>query len=545
MEALLKVLAPMLVFTYECFDRIVINAYWSVLMRPGNVVYFFQRVCGIACITKEVLAARTRVYQNWVEAFARNHKIAIEWAEDERKEDAVRGHLRAFERANRFGVYFIYKSMEQGTTFRSVVPKFDTGDPNYRILKRSRSRYTHYYFYIRDAVLGPMVLRVGSFLPFAATAYLNGHSFIERRLRKAGAAFRKNDNAFLATADPAALQAAADALTPEIIQARLDYWLHIVGPKLSPRERAAMKIHRFYFLSQVEYCRNFIFRRHFPIRRLFERGCELGLLRLTADRIAHIFGWRVTRTFKGKLQSVLERVDHGHQVLRAYCKNSFAKMYEKFRTFLRLEVCSNNVRDLRLKKALANLPAFAQAARTVLDRFAHVLAPTLQVHLDFPLLQRLALPIPCGALRLPGIKLHETRMIRLLETLLHAGTFLTGWTARQLHEAIVRTYDQPHYTITQLRYDLRKLKAHGLLERTGRAYRLTDKGRKVAVLFVLFHKRLCGPLAHTLFEQHLPTDAQPLTPLEDVYRRADTAIQNIIDFLENSRSKKEILRCAA
>ena len=298
MEALLGVLGPMLMFTYQCFDRIVINAYLSVLSRPGNVVYFFQRICGIACITKEVLAARTRVYQNWVEAFARNHDIPIEWAEDERKEDAVRPHLRAFERAGRFGVYFIYKSMEQGTTFRSVVPKFATDDPNYRILKRTRSRFTHYYFYIRDETLGPMVVRVGSFLPFAATAYLNGHSFMERRLRKAGVAFRKNDNAFLAADDAKALQAAADALTPEIIAAPLDYWLHIVGPKFSKREREAMKIHRFYFLSQVEYCRNFIFRRHFPIRRLFERACELGLLRVTADRIAHIFGWRVTRAFR-------------------------------------------------------------------------------------------------------------------------------------------------------------------------------------------------------------------------------------------------------
>jgi hypothetical protein len=85
MEALLAVLAPMLMFAYQCFDRIVINGYLSVLTRPGNVVYFFQRVCGIACITKKVPAARTRVYRNWVEAFARNHAIAIVWAEDERK----------------------------------------------------------------------------------------------------------------------------------------------------------------------------------------------------------------------------------------------------------------------------------------------------------------------------------------------------------------------------------------------------------------------------------------------------------------------------
>jgi hypothetical protein len=56
------------------------------------------------------------------------------------------------------------------------------------------------------------------------------------------------------------------------------------------------------------------------------------------------------------------------------------------------------------------------------------------------------------------------------------------------------------YTLTQLRYDIRKMKAHGLRERHGRqyAYRLTDKGHKVARMFVLFHKRVGDPLANIL-----------------------------------------------
>ena len=46
-----------------------------------------------------------------------------------------------------------------------------------------------------------------SFFPFQATYYLNGHSFIERELGRAQIGFRKNDNAFLAVDDVAALQA--------------------------------------------------------------------------------------------------------------------------------------------------------------------------------------------------------------------------------------------------------------------------------------------------------------------------------------------------
>src|SRR5215472_10092699 len=51
-----------------------------------------------------------------------------------------------------YGVYFIFKSMEQGATFRVTVPKYPTKDPNYRILAHQRSRFTHYYFYIRDVI---------------------------------------------------------------------------------------------------------------------------------------------------------------------------------------------------------------------------------------------------------------------------------------------------------------------------------------------------------------------------------------------------------
>ena len=45
--------------------------------------------------------------------------------------------------------------MEVGTNFRVAMPKYPIADPDYRIISRQRSRYTHYYFYIRDQVLGP------------------------------------------------------------------------------------------------------------------------------------------------------------------------------------------------------------------------------------------------------------------------------------------------------------------------------------------------------------------------------------------------------
>src|SRR5262245_15798127 len=189
----------LLVFVYHCFDRIVIHGYLSGLSRPEQVVHFFRRVLGVPVISKEVLSQRTTDYQNWVEAFARNHDIPMEWAEKGvRKEDYVQPWLQKMVKKNAFGVYFVFKSMEQGPSFRVTVPKFPTKDPNHRILARQKSRFTHYYFYIRDEVLGPMVMRVATFFPFQTTYYLNGHNYIEQELNRAKVGIRKDDNAFLA-----------------------------------------------------------------------------------------------------------------------------------------------------------------------------------------------------------------------------------------------------------------------------------------------------------------------------------------------------------
>jgi len=536
MELFTQLFGGLLAFVYHCFDRIVIYGYLSGLSRPQQVVHFFRNIVGVAAVSKEVLRQRTADYQAWVEAFARNHRLPIEWAQKGvRKEDHVLPWQRRMTRQDAYGVYFIFKSMEQGASFRVTVPKYATKDPNYRILAHQRSRFTHYYFYIRDEVLGPIVMRVASFFPFQTCYYLNGHSFIEQELKRAQIGFRKTDNAFLAVDDVAALQAAADRLSPDIIRKRLDYWTLILGPKFSPKERKQLNLSRFYAIAQIEYCRNFIFKRHFPIHKLFERSCELGLWRLTADKIAEIFGTRVHRRMQGKLATIIDGIEHGHHVFRAYFKNAFLKQYEKFSTFLRNELVSNNLADFRLKKGLDNLDAVRERFQTITGRFAAFQAQWLNVHVDFPLLQRLALPINVGAVRYPGIKIHDTRVIRLLEVLLHGGSHLGGWTAKQIHHAVLISFHLPDsaYGLNQLRYDLRKLKGHGLLQRDGSryAYRLTTKGVQVALLLLFFHKRLCGPLANSRFH-HRPDPAhQPPSRLEAAYHRADKALQHILDLL--------------
>ena len=143
-------------------------------------------------------------------------------------------------------------------------------------------------------------------------------------------------------------------------------------------------------------------------------------------------------------------------------------MYEKFATFLRLEICVNRLKDLGLNKGLENLNALRQKLVAVTDRLAGFEAELLHVHVDFPLFQRLARPVASGRSKIPGIKIQDTRMMRLMEVLLHGGSQLAGWKTAQIHQAVCTTFhlSADAYTLPQLRYDLRKMKGHGLLERS-------------------------------------------------------------------------------
>jgi hypothetical protein len=116
-------------------------------------------------------------------------------------------------------------SGEHGAGFQLPVPESEVCQSRPELSAHPQAAFTitHFYFYIRDEVLGPMVMCVGTFLPFQTTYYIDGHHFIERELQRQGIRFRKDDNAFLCATDPKALRMAADKLDANTIRKRLDY----------------------------------------------------------------------------------------------------------------------------------------------------------------------------------------------------------------------------------------------------------------------------------------------------------------------------------
>lgn len=522
-------------FAYASWDRIVLRGYYPRLQRPENIVYFFRDVCGIPCITPEVLARRTAEYRKWVEGYARRRGIPILGApKGVRKDEFVVPYYRRFRREE--GVVVILKSMEQAATFVSYEPRFrpPSGDDYRRIKRASAKLFLHYYFYIMDPVMGPMSLRVGTYLPFTLGCYMNGRSYLAQQLRREGVRFRKQENAILSCAEPQALCRLAETLDERLLRQRADYWAFRLAPSFTARERRLCQLQYQWSVAQIEFALDVVFRRQAPLRELFRRATEIGVALGGATQIRHLFGRRIDRRYRGKLETVLEHRDEGHPVLRAYYQTSYVKQYEKGGRLLRIEGCLNDTYHLGVGRKLENLPQLRTHLEATIDRYLAQQAELLDSTVDTGALARLANPIPVGRRRAPGIKLHDDRVIRLLDTLLYTGNLLGDWTTRELHARSLARHrlTESDYTITQLRYDLWKLRAHGLVERIGRSrrYRLLPKGVRLAALLVKIRHRLLGPL---LSAPTLATSQRSQNPseVEAALRHVDNALDALCEKL--------------
>ena len=499
MDRFLQLFGRFVQFSYAAWDRIVLRGYYERLQRPENIVYFFRTVCAQRCITPEVLAARTVGYRRWVENYAKRHAVPlITLPAGTRKEQFVDRFYQRYR--DQEGVLVILKSMEQSPTFISYEPRYRpaSGDDDYRLIKRAAKRFLHYYFYVMDPVMGPMSLCVASYLPFGVNCYMNGHSYLAQHLQRAGIRFRKDENAIVSCPDPERLAEIAAGLDEAILGKRADYWALRLAPSFSDHERSACRLQYQWSMAQMEFCRNVIFRRRARLRELFQRAVEIGVALGGATQTRHIFGRRIDRRYDGKLEPTLERRDEGFPVLRAYYKSSYVKQYEKGDRLLRTETCLNDTYHVGIGRKLHNLPEVKEHLAATTDRYLAQQAELLDSTVDTGALAKLAEPLITGKRRVPGIKLHDDRVIRLLETLLHSGGLVGDWTTRELHEHVLRRHrlSEQDYTLGQLRYDLGKLRAHGLAERLGtsRRYRLSRDGVRLGALLVKVRTRLLGPM---------------------------------------------------
>jgi len=198
---------------------------------------------------------------------------------------------------------------------------------------------------------------------------------------------------------------------------------------------------------------------------------------------------------------------------------------------LRTETCCNDTYHFGVRRRVENLPTLHDKLQATNTGCLELQAELLASPVDTGQLATLAAATLIGQRRIPGLKLHDDRVIRLLETLLNPGGFVADWTTRELQARILARHRlaDPDYRLSQLRYDLSKLRAKGFVERLGtrRRYRLTPIGLKLGVLLVKLRIRLLGPLTTITTRRYAGRHSPPNNSVDAAFREVDVALDHL------------------
>src|SRR5215467_9306296 len=194
---------------------------------------------------------------------------------------------------------------------------------------------TQYNFYINDEVWGRIFVRICPYLPFSARVCLNQHHWLANRMRQQGIAFNQLGNAFLKCSAPDRLQKLADSLAPRDLASCGQKWLAHLTPFFTASERQHAGCQHRLFFSQVELCDNLIFRRRAALDKLGERLLDANRTIGQPEKITVIFGRKITKRYRGKLQTEIEDMNLPNPVIRSHYANGFIKQYVRDHLILR------------------------------------------------------------------------------------------------------------------------------------------------------------------------------------------------------------------
>ena len=136
--------------------------------------------------------------------------------------------------------------------------------------------------------------------------------------------------------------------------------------------------------------------------------------------------------------------------------------------------------------------------------------------------------------RTPGLHLDDARLLAVLQALT-SFAYLIGhgcFRTADLLGDVGRALDAPGYRLSQLRYDLGKLRGKGLVRRLPRSqrYELTAEGYRLAVLYQKLYQRLYAPLTASTLEPVASDDRVPAArkaKLDRLYEAVDKSLRQL------------------
>src|SRR5208282_6246288 len=372
-------------------------------------------------------------FQQWLASWVQRRDIPVLDAPKGRRDEFVEPY---FKDAKPDEVVAVLKAREPARIMIAI------GDraANRWHLQFAERWVVQYNFYINDERWGRMFVRMCPYLPFSARVCLNQHHWLANRMREEGVDFHQRSNAFMGCARPERLRELADALTPRDLIACGQKWLACFTPFFTPQERDVAGCRHRLFFAQTEFCDNPVFHRRAALDKLAERLLDANRTIGQPNKITVIFGRRISKHYRGKLQTEIEDMDLANPVIRSHYGNGFIKQYVRDHLILRTEAASNNVNDYGVKKAVENLPVLQNSLSAINDNYLNVQQDILETFVDRGQLRKLAEPtVTSTGKRIPGLKLDHPRQLALMHALVRFAHIAAGNTfaPAELHPRVV------------------------------------------------------------------------------------------------------------
>ncbi len=177
--------------SYDCVDRVVLNAYFPLGCRPGGFRCWWRRLHdgSDAQLDDTHLMRMAGRFARRVKAWAAANGVPVIFCKAGQRKHLIAGEYLATH-AVTTGVFLVLVAKAPATVWkvhrsaRGVI----TG------LEKKREYVYHYSFHIMDRAWGHVTVKMSGHPPFGAQVILNGHEYVAAAARAAGIGFAKEGN---------------------------------------------------------------------------------------------------------------------------------------------------------------------------------------------------------------------------------------------------------------------------------------------------------------------------------------------------------------
>jgi hypothetical protein len=526
--------------SYDCVDRIVLNAYFIRGHIGGGFRCWWRLLTGSDdTLDNAHLMRMAGRFSRRLRAYAKAHGIAvIDCGAGERKHEIAEQYLSKTQVTR--GLFLILVG-------RARVPVWEVGTNHHLKRKTPMPYVNHYSFHILDPDWGHITIKLSGHPPFPAQVMLNGHEYVASQAGKAGIRFSKEGNCFTRISDPAGLAQIADTLSQQGIIGRLrrlcERWIYTTclcfGLDLDEQRRTGFRYQ--YSNYQLEYSRNLLFEIGGHMEQVFQALIDRSRVVLDIKTIKTIVGYKHRPKYRPRKRKstswevAVERPEYDLTIFKLYCDGLTLKVYTKGERVLRIEAVVHNAKQLRCGRALENFPRILAVLKDILQRFMNALSCIDQCFIADDLLERLPASGQVGRTRVGGIDFNRPRMRLVAQAVIALSVSPHGFTVSELAARVraLGKHSQSQYGSCRAAYDLKKLRAKQIVRRIGRTrrYEPIPTGLRAITALVVLRNKAIKPLLAAAQQLRPPRGAQNPRPIDAHYEAIRVGMHRLFDEL--------------